>query len=115
MENISLPNFPLQDIYYLKQLSVYTFAVHNNKNETATFYLYHEGITQNGSNAVWHINDYVLSTIDELDLYSDNCIGQSKTKAMIIFIMALTVSGRFKKLVFQSVATCIYLVIEVLT
>lgn len=106
MQNISLPTIPVQEMYYLRQLSVLPFGVHNAKNETATFYLYHEGVAQKGSNEVCtfllrYINDNVPSTVDELYLYSDNCTGQNKNHAMIRFLMSLTDSGRFKKVVYR--------------
>ena len=86
------------------------------------FNWYHEGIAEKGSNEICtslmrYINDYVLSTIGELYIYSDNCTGQNKSNAMIRLIMAVTDSDRFKKMVyrdFQSRSTLIYPVVEIL-
>ena len=85
-------------------------------------YLYHDGTDQKGSNKVCtfllrYVNDYVPSTIDGLYLYNDNCRGQcndNKNNAMIRFTMAVTDSGRFKKVFFQSGDTRIYPMIEIL-
>ena len=39
--------------------------------------------------------------VDELYLYSDNCTGQNKNHAVLRLFMALTDSGRFKKVVYR--------------
>ena len=106
MANISLPTIPVQQIYYIRQLSVYPFGIHNSKNDTATFYLYHQGTAGKGSNEVCsfimkYINDNVPLNVDELYLYSDNCTGQNKNHTMIRFLLHLTDTGRFKKIVFR--------------
>lgn len=106
MQNVSLPKIPVQETYYLRQLSVFPFGVHDNKNDKATFYLYHEGIAQKGANEVCsflmkYINDNIPPHVDELYLYSDNCTGQNKNHTMIRFLMSLTETGRFKKVLFR--------------
>ncbi|XP_054287369.1 uncharacterized protein LOC129003147 [Macrosteles quadrilineatus] len=104
--NISLPTLPVQDVYYLRQLSVYPFAIHNSNNDSATFYLYHQGVAAKGCNEVCsfiqkYINDNVPANVDELYLYSDNCTGQNKNHTMIRFLQYLIDSGRFKKIVYR--------------
>ena len=43
MQNISLPKIPVQELFYLRQLMVSVFSIHDVKRNVATLYLYHEG------------------------------------------------------------------------
>ncbi|KAJ4429894.1 hypothetical protein ANN_22098 [Periplaneta americana] len=42
MQNIPLPTIPVQETYYMRQLHVNFFCIHNIKTSTAAIYLYHE-------------------------------------------------------------------------
>nr|CAI5821873.1 unnamed protein product [Callosobruchus analis] len=42
MQNLPLPNIPVQEIFYFRQLWVYAFQVHNLKTNKGHFYTYHE-------------------------------------------------------------------------
>lgn len=43
MSNLPLLNIPVQEVFYMRQLWVNTFCIHNMKTNKATFYTYHEG------------------------------------------------------------------------
>lgn len=102
MQNLHLPEVPVQDLFYLTQLSVNVFCIHNLNTGKAYFYLYHEGIANKGPNEVCSfIMDYITNYVDpdvrELRLYSDNCPGQNKNHTMVRMCMALVDSSRFTK------------------
>lgn len=44
MQNVHLPEIPAQDLFYLTQLSVNIFSIHNCKTGKSSFYIYHKGI-----------------------------------------------------------------------
>lgn len=52
MQNLHLPNIPVQEAFYLRQLTVNVFGIHNVKDGTAEFFVYHEGEGTKGPNEV---------------------------------------------------------------
>lgn len=100
MQNIPLPVIPVQETFYLRQLSVNVFCIHDIKKNTARFYVYHEGIAHKGPNEVCSLlYDFlqdVPPNITELRLYADNCGGQNKNHTLCRLMLCLTQSGRFK-------------------
>ncbi|XP_050314378.1 uncharacterized protein LOC126748889 [Anthonomus grandis grandis] len=104
MQNISLPSIPVQDIFYLRQLSLFPFGIHNLKNGSAQFFLYHEGLAKKGPNETCsflfkYIKQNVPASVKELHLYSDGSGGQNKNNVMTRFCLAVTDSGMFEKVV----------------
>lgn len=102
MQNVHLPEVPVQDLFYLTQLTVNVFGIHNLKTGQAFFYIYHEGLGNKGPNEVCsfvmdYINNYIPESVKELRLYSDNCPGQNKNHTMVRMCMALAETGRFDK------------------
>lgn len=103
MQNISLPIIPVQEIFYLRQLSVSIFCIHNLKTGKNVLFMYHEGQAKKGPNEVCsfvmtYIKKYVDPKVIELMLFSDNCAGQNKNNTAIRMNMALVDSGRFRKI-----------------
>ena len=82
MQNISLLIIPIQDTFYLCQLTVNVFCIHNIKNNTAQIYLYHEGEARKSPDEVCSfVYDYLQSVAEEyteVHVFSDNCGGQNK-------------------------------------
>nr|CAI5819678.1 unnamed protein product [Callosobruchus analis] len=73
-----LPHIPVQEFFCYKQLWVYALQIHNIKENTDHFYIYHEGKDQKGPNEVCtFLNGYIMKhtrrfpEITELDLFSD--------------------------------------------
>jgi len=100
MQNVHLPEVPVQDLFYLTQLNVNIFGIHNLKTGKAIYYIYHEGIAKKGPNEVCsflldYVDNYVPKSVQQLRLYSDNCPGQNKHHPIIRMCMALTETGRF--------------------
>lgn len=101
MQNLSVPLIPVQKTYYLCQVNVNVFGIHNIKKNNAKMYLYHEGEGKKGPNEVCSfLMDYLDNEApveaEELHLYSDNCGGQNKNHALSRLLCALTDTGRFK-------------------
>lgn len=103
MQNLQLPEIPVQDLFYLSQLSVSVFCITDLKTEKSFLYIYHEGIAAKGPNEVCSfLMDYIRNHISveakELRLFSDNCPGQNKNHCLIRMCMGLVESGRFSKI-----------------
>lgn len=102
MQNLQLPEIPVQDLFYLSQLSVNVFCIHNLKTRKSVFYIYHEGEGKKSPNEVCtflmdYIEKYVRKDIKELRLFSDNCPGQNKNHCVTRMCLALTDTGKFEK------------------
>lgn len=66
MANISLPCIPGQDTYYLRQLTVNVFGIHNLATRQSTIFIYHKGEGGKGSNEVCTmLNCYIENKIDK--------------------------------------------------
>lgn len=102
MQNISLPKVPVQELFYLRQLTVNVFGICNIKDKTSLLYVYHEGEGKKGPDEVCSfLHDYfkqIPVNITELRLFSDNCPAQNKNQAITRYMLSLTDSGRFKKI-----------------
>ncbi|KAJ4426942.1 hypothetical protein ANN_26741 [Periplaneta americana] len=57
MQNISLPVIPVQGTFYLRQLNVNSFCIHDVKKNHATLYIYNEGIAKKGPNECTYDGD----------------------------------------------------------
>lgn len=102
MQNLELPNIPIQDMFYLRQLSVNIFNIHDLKTGKATIYLYHEGMAKKGANEVISfLNQYIKSlpqNIKNLYLFSDGCGGQAKNNIIIRYLLSLLEIGKIKSI-----------------
>ena len=101
MQNLPLPFIPVQEMFYLRKLWLYVFCIHNVKNNSSKFYTYHEGIACKGPNEVCsfisdYIDKYIPPEVKELHIFSDACGGQNRNHTVTRFMMALTMTGRFK-------------------
>lgn len=43
MQNLPLPNIPVQEVFYMRQLWLNVICVHDMKTNKASMYTYHEG------------------------------------------------------------------------
>lgn len=103
MQNLPLPNIPIQEIFYLRQLWVNCFGIKNLKTNESVFYVYHEGVANKGANEVCsmihhYLDNFLGENIQELHLFSDNCPGQNKNNTLIRFLLSLTDTKRFSKI-----------------
>lgn len=102
IQNMPLPVIPVQEMFYLRQLWLYGFEIHDLKKDTGHFYTYHEGQAAKGPNEVCtFINDYVQkmpAEIQELHIFSDGCPGQNRNNTVVRYLLALAASKRFRKI-----------------
>lgn len=99
MQNLSLPCIPIQDTFYLRQLTVNVFCIHNHKDNTSCIYVYHEGTGGKGPNEVCsmlmqYFNEH-MAYVDHLHIFSDGCGGQNKNHTMVRMCSALVSEGEF--------------------
>lgn len=103
MQNLPLPDIPVQEIFYYRQLWVYAFQIHNLKDNTGHFYTYHEGQAYKGPDEVCSfLLHYILNKISpditELHIFSDGCPGQNRNHTVVRFLMTLAATKRFTKI-----------------
>lgn len=102
MQNISLPKIPVQELFYMRQLTVSLLSIHDIKKNTATIYVYHEGQAKKSPDETCSFLIDFLSKVppeyDQINFYSDNCGGQNKNHCFSKLFLALTDSKRFKKI-----------------
>lgn len=60
---LQLPRYPSQDLFYLSQLTISVFGVHNQKTDGAVFFMDHEGQEKKSPNKVCTIL-YINSSVD---------------------------------------------------
>jgi len=48
MQNIQIPKIPVQELFYLRQLTVSVFCITNIKANTSSLYIYDEGEEKKG-------------------------------------------------------------------
>lgn len=90
-KNLPTPNISTNDVYYKRQLSVYSFNVHVLSNSQSIFYMYPETIGRKGSDEVCSfLHDFVYNFLDErvrhLNIFCDSCGGQNKNYTVFRYI-----------------------------
>lgn len=104
MQNISLPRIPVQETYYLRQLTVNVFNVHNLMDNSCKFYVYDESQGGKGANEVCSFLYDYLNTLNlefpkeeyDLILFSDGCGGQNRNHTMVRFLSCLSGEHGYK-------------------
>lgn len=79
-KNLPVPNTSTNDVYYRRQLSVYTFNIPGLSSGKSVFYTYPKTVGNKGSDDVYSmIHNFVYNHIDEkvrcLYLFCDSCGG----------------------------------------
>lgn len=103
MQNLPLPEVPVQDVFYLRQLWVYVFGVHDLGSSRAQMFVYHEGEAKKGANDVCsmllqYIEETVPAEVTELHCFCDGCAGQNKNHTVLRFFLTLAARKRFNKI-----------------
>lgn len=100
MQNISLPFIPVQETFYLRQLTVSVCCIHNLKDNSAHFIVYHEGVGGKGPNEVsTFLHQYLkenMGDVEHLHVFTDGCGGQNKNHTIVRALSALVSLGMFK-------------------
>ncbi|PSN38634.1 hypothetical protein C0J52_26971 [Blattella germanica] len=99
---VQLPDIPVQDIFYYRQLTVNVFCITNLKDNSSKLYIYHEGTCRKGPNEVTsfihdYLNTEVNGRVTTLFLFSDNCGGQNKNHTIVRYCSALVENARFEE------------------
>ena len=94
-KNVFLPQIATNDVYYKRQLSMYSFNVHVLATGESIFYVYHEGIAKKGPNKVasflfYFIMNYLGEEVQELEIFCDSAGGQNKNYTIFRFIHYIT-------------------------
>lgn len=100
MQNLQLPQVPVQETFYLRQLTINVFNIHNISNDQGMFYLYHEGLAKKRPNEVGsflmdYIENMVGNDVKQLHIFSDGTGGQNKNHTLVRLFLALVERGRF--------------------
>lgn len=90
-KNLPLPNISTNDVNYKRQLSFYSFNIHQLSNNHSVFYAYTEVIGKKGANeVVTFLNHYITKELDEkvkeLNIFCDSCSGQNKNFALMKYL-----------------------------
>lgn len=100
-KNISLPKVSTNDVYYRRQLSVFSFNIHILHSGESIFYTYPETVSKKGPNEVvsflvHFLYNYVSDTVKHLHIFCDGAGGQNKN--FILFRFMHYVVHEMKKL-----------------
>ena len=99
-QNLPLPSIPVGEVFYMHQIWVYVFGVHNCGKNSASMYTWPEMIAGRGSDEVIsclnHYFETLPSEVTTLYLYSDGCGGQNKNLNVMHFLFSLVRVGRFQ-------------------
>lgn len=90
-KNVYLPNIPTNDVYYLRQLSMYSFNIHVLASSMALFYTYPENLAKKGSDEVcsflFHfLMNYLQPEVKHLHIFCDSAGGQNKNFSIFRFM-----------------------------
>lgn len=101
MQNLPLPNIPVQEVFYMRQLWLYVFGIHDLKTNKTHIYLYHEGEANKSPDEVCslllhYLNETVSSEVKHLVLFSDGPSSQNKNHTVVRFLMNLCDRGVFE-------------------
>ena len=89
--NVSLPNVPTNDVYYSRQLSMYSFNIHMLSSGMAVFYSYPEHVARKGADEVCSfLFDFIMNHLENdvtnLHIFCDSAGGQNKNFTMFRFM-----------------------------
>jgi len=104
MQNLPLPNIPVQEVFYFRQLWVNTFGIHNLGTDDVRLYVYHEGQGRKSPDEVCtflhdYIMKYVNCNVKTFYLFCDGCAGQNKNNTVIRYLCSLIDARKFLKIV----------------
>lgn len=98
-KNVYLPNIPTNDVYYLRQFSMYSFNIHVLGTAQSLFYTYPENMAKKGSDEVCSfLFDFLMNHADNhikhLHVFCDSAGGQNKNYAVFRFMHYIVHSVR---------------------
>lgn len=90
-KNLPIPNITTNDVYYKRQLSIYSFNIHVLSTSQSIFYMYPEIVGKKGSDDVCSLlhhflYNYLHPEVRQLEIFCDSCGGQNKNYTMFRFL-----------------------------
>ena len=99
-QNFPLPHIPAGEIFYLRQIWLHVFGIHDCGENNAAMYCWPETVARKGSNEVVSCLHHYLNGlnpgIERLNLLSDSCGGQNKNSTVIQYLYTLVRCGHFR-------------------
>ena len=99
-QNLPLPHIPVGEVFYMRQLWVHVFGIHDCGTNQAIMNCWPEFIAGKGSSEVIScLHSYFMdlpAEVSTLYLYSDGCPGQNKNVHLMHYLFALVKTGRFQ-------------------
>ena len=92
-QNFPLPHIPAGEIFYLHQIWLHVFGIHDCGENNAAMYCWPETVARKGSNEVSCLHHYLNGLnpgIERLNLFSDSCGGQNKNSTVIQYLCILS-------------------------
>lgn len=101
-KNLSCPNITTNDVYYRRQLSLYSFNIHNLGNDSVHLYCYDETFGRKGADDVTsmlyhYFMDVLPAEVNQLELFCDGCAGQNKNWTMRFLHNMVCTKKRFEQ------------------
>lgn len=98
-KNLGCPNITTNEVYYSRQLSCFTFNVHNLGTEGVHLYFYDETEARKGADEFCAmLYDYFVNVlppeVEKVELFCDSCPGQNKNWSMIKFLHHMVVKEK---------------------
>ncbi|KAJ8884116.1 hypothetical protein PR048_015973 [Dryococelus australis] len=96
---LSMPNISTNDVYYKRQLPVFTFKIRILSSNESYFYCYDETIGWKGTDEVVFMLYHFISTqlnqeIKRFEIFCDSCCGQNKNYTAIRYLHYVVHSTR---------------------
>ena len=92
-QNFPLPHVPTGEVFYLRQIWLYTICVHECGSNRGTMYCWLESVASKGSNEVVscldiYFQSHNLTKVDTVHLF-DSCGGQNKNPTVVHYFYFL--------------------------
>lgn len=101
-QNLPVPTLTHSSMFYLRQLWVYNFGIHDCGTGSATMCIWNETIAGRGANEIisclLQFLRQLRSKTTKLVCYSDSCFGQNKNFSMICFWNTLILEKMFDQI-----------------
>ena len=101
-QNLPVPTLTHSSMFYLRQLWVYNFGIHDCSTGDAMMCVWNETVGGRGANEIIScLLQYISklrSNVARLVCYSDSCFGQNKNFTMICFWNSLILQKLFKRI-----------------
>ena len=101
MQNLPVPTLTHNSMFYLRQMWVYNFGIHDCGANTATMCMWGEMLAGRGADEICSCLQQYISNLPpqvvKLTCFSDSCFGQNKNFQMICFWNWQIINQRFRR------------------